>query len=117
MRVALILVVGLFLSAASTRAGEVSGPFAKQLSQSDVAQIKAAVSKERGIAHNVRKIEAVRADQVAVQTGGKTGLDSATYYDFKVSKRAGKWSVDASSIETSTESTPNHRVDSDATGR
>jgi hypothetical protein len=117
MRVPLILVIGFFLSAANAGAGEVSGPYAKQLSQSDVAQIKAVVSKQPGMPHNVRKIEAVRPDQVAIQTGGKSGLDSATYYDFKVYKRAGKWAIDVASIEISTEITPNHRLDSDATGR
>ncbi len=117
MRVPLILVIAFFVSAANAGAGEVSGPYAQQLSQSDVAQIKSVVSKQRGIPHNVRKIEAVRRDKVTIQTGGKTGMDSATYYDFNVYKRPGKWVIDASSIEISTETTPNHRLDSDAIGR
>ena len=113
----IVLFVGFFLSASNTAAGEVRGPYAKQLSQSDVAQIKSAVSKERGIARNVRKIEAVRPDKVAIQTGGKTGMGSATYYDFNVYKRAGKWAIDASSIEISLDTAPNHQLDSDAVGR
>jgi hypothetical protein len=117
MRVPLILVIGFILFAANARAGELSGPYAKQLSQSDVAQIKAVVSKERGIARNVRKIEAVRPDKVAIETGGRTGLDSATYYEFTVSKRSGKWTVDTSSIEITTEPKKNHGLDSDATGQ
>ena len=122
MRVPLIVAtilseIWLGASVPRARAGEVSGPYATRLSQSDVVQIKVAVSGQRGISHNVRKIEAVRPDKVAIQTGGKTGLDSATYYDFNVYKRSGKWIVETSSIETSFESVPNHRLDSDATGR
>ena len=118
MRTGVVIpLVCLSFSISIAQAGEVSGPYAARLSQSDVVQIKAAVASERGIPHNVRKIEAVRPDKVAIQTGGKTGLDSATYYDFNVYKRGGKWAIDASSIETSFESTPNHRLDSDATGR
>ncbi len=110
-------VVGLILSASSAPSGEVTGQYANRLPQSEVAQIRAVVSKQPGVAHNVRKIEAIGPDKVAVQTGGRTGMDSATYYDFNVYKRAGKWSVDASSIEISNETAPNRRLPSDATGR
>ena len=96
---------------------QISGPYAKQLSQADVAQIKAVVSQQTGLPHNVRKIEAVRPDQVAIQTGGRTGMDSATYYDFIIYKRAGKWTIDEKSIEISIQNTPDHRSDSDAAGR
>ena len=92
---------------ASAVQSQVSGPYAKQLSPADVAQIKAMVSKQSGIPHNVRKIEAVRPDKVAIQTGGRTGADSATYYDFNVYKRAGKWAIDTASIENSIESLEN----------
>jgi hypothetical protein len=91
--------------------------YANRLSKSDIDQIMAAVSKERGIPHNVRTVEAVSPDKVSIQTGGHTGPGSATYYDFNVYKRGGKWMVDASSIETSLETTPDHRSDSDAIGR
>jgi len=117
VRVPLALVVGLFLSAAGARAGDVGGPYAKQLSQSDVVQIKSVVSKQPGIPHNVKRIEAVRPDKVAIQTGGRTAMDSATYYDFNVSKHAGKWNVDVASIQITTEITPNHGLDSAAIGR
>ena len=95
----------------------VSGPCANQLSKIDIDQIQGVVAKERGIPHNVRKMEAVRADKVAIQTGGKISMESATYYDFTVSKRFGKWTLDTSSIEISSEPLNNHRLDSDATGR
>ena len=118
MRVPLALAIAsLAFFASSARSGEVSGRYSSHLSASDVAQIKDVISKETGIAHNLKKIEAVAPDKVAIQTGGRTGMDSATYYDFIVQKRAGKWSIDEKSIEISTESTPNHRSDSDATGR
>ena len=118
MRVPLALaIVSLALFASGARSGEVSGRYSSHLSASDVAQIKGVISKETGIAHNVKKIEAVAPDKVAIQTGGRTGTDSATYYDFNIYKRAGKWTIDQKSIEISIESTPNHRLDSDATGR
>ena len=95
----------------------VSGRYASRLSKSDIDQIMAAVSKERDIPHNVRTVEAVSPDKVAIQTGGKTGMGSATYYDFTVSKRSSKWVVDTSSIQTTLDSTPNHRLDSDVISR
>jgi hypothetical protein len=103
----------LLCLASIARAGEVSGPYANRLSQADIAQIKTAVRAERSVPHNVRKIDAVRPDRVAIQTGGRTGMDSATYYDFNVHKRAGKWTMDASSITTTIEATNNRRMDSD----
>lgn len=99
----IVLVVWLALSASSVRAGEVSGPYANRLSPSDVAQIKAVVSKERGISHNVKKIEAVRADKVAIQTTARTAIDEDTYYDFNAYKRSGAWTIDANSIQLSIE--------------
>ena len=103
MRAPLILVIGLFLSAANAGAGEVSGPYAKQLSQSDLAQIKTAVSKERGISHSVKKIEALRPDKVAIQTATRSAVDEDTYYDFNARKRSGTWTIDVSSIQVSIE--------------
>ncbi len=103
MRVPLILLIGLFLSAANAGAGEVRGPYAKQLSPSDLAQIKAAVSKARGISHNLKKIEAVRPDKVAVQTATRSAVDEDTYYDFNAYKRSRTWTIDVSSIQVSIE--------------
>lgn len=91
------------LCAFDARAGEVSGPFAKSVSASDVVQIKAAVSKERSVAHNVKKIEAVRPDKVAIQTTSRTAVDEDTTYDFNVSRRAGKWTLDTDSIQVTIE--------------
>src|SRR5712692_5418334 len=95
------LVVWLFSAVPVARAGEVSGPYANRLSQSDIVQIKAAVSKERSISHNVKKIEAVRPDKVAVQTTARTAIDEDTYYDFNVYKRSGTWAIDENSIQLS----------------
>ncbi len=110
-------IAGFALVVSTAHSGMVQGPYAKQLSQSDVAQIKNVVSKEQGIPHNVRKIEAVRPDKVVIETGGKIGLNVARYYSFNVNKRAGKWALDANSIEISLEPTSNHSLDSDVTGR
>ena len=107
MRVPLVagIVCGLFLmfSVAGARSGEVSGPFAKSVSASDVTQIKVAVSKERSVSHNVKKIEAVRPDKLVIQTTSRTAVDEDTTYDFNVYKRAGKWTIDANSIQVSIE--------------
>ena len=84
-------------------AGEISGPYANRLSQSDVVQIKAAVSKERGISHSVKKIEAVRPDKVAIQTATRSAVDEDTYYDFNAYKRSGTWTIDVNSIQVSIE--------------
>jgi hypothetical protein len=113
----IVSTVGLLIVASSAHSGEVGGPYANRLSQADVAQIKAVVSKQSGIPHNVKKIEALGPDKVAIQTGGRTGMDSATYYDFNVYKRAAKWAIDSSSIEVSIKNTENHRLSSDAIGR
>jgi len=91
----------------------ISGRYANRLSKADIELIMAAVSKEKEIQHNVRTVEATSAGKVLVQTGGRTGMGSATYYDFTVSKKSGKWLVDTSSIQTTFDSTPNHRLDSD----
>ena len=114
-RLGIVLTIALPLVAFG--APRVSGPYATKLSKVDVEQILAAIAKESGIPHNVRTIEAVRPDKVAVQTGGKRGLNLEIYYDFTVSKRAGKWAVDANSVQVTDEPTNNHRLDSDAVGR
>lgn len=87
------IVCGLLLmfSTSGARSGEVSGPFAKSVSASDVTQIKAAVSKERSVSHNVKKLQAVRPDKVVIQTTSRTAVDEDTTYDLNVYRRAGKW--------------------------
>jgi len=82
---------------------EIRGPYANRLSKVDVEQLKALVSKEPGIDHRLRKIEAVRPDKVHIQTGGKTAVDTNTYNDFNVYKRTGRWVIDSASIEISLE--------------
>jgi hypothetical protein len=80
-----------------------SGPYANRLSKADIVQIKTLVSKETGIDHKLKKIEAVRPDKVRIRTGGRSAVDSATYNDFNVYKRAGRWVIDTASIEISVE--------------
>ena len=82
---------------------QISGPYANRLSQSDIQQITALVSKEPGIDHRLKRIEAVRPDKVHIQTGGGTAVDAATYNDFNAYKRAGRWAIDTASIEISIE--------------
>jgi hypothetical protein len=84
-------------------AGEVSGPFANRITPADVQQIKGAVSKNGHVSHNVKKIEAIRPDKVAVQTRIRAGVDQDTVYDFMVAKHAGTWAIDENSIQITTE--------------
>ena len=84
-------------------AGEVSGPYAKNLTPADVQQIKAAVSRNMHISHNLKKIEAIRPDKVAVMTTSRTGVEEDTTYDFMVDKRKGTWVIDEDSIQIGTE--------------
>jgi len=93
----------LILSASGVQSGEVSGPFAKSISASDLVQIKAAVARQRRLSHNVKKIEAVRPDKVSIQTVARTGVDEDTTYDFNAYKRAGTWTIDEGSIQLSVE--------------
>ena len=82
---------------------QISGPYANRLSKPDIEQLKALVSKEPGIDHRLKKVEAVRPDKVRIQTGGRTAVGTATYNDLDVHKRAGKWAIDTASIEISVE--------------
>jgi len=82
---------------------QISGQYANRLSKADVEQLKALVSKEPGIDHRLKAIEAIRPDKVHIQTGGKTAVDTNTYNDFSVYKRTGKWAIDTASIEISIE--------------
>jgi hypothetical protein len=82
---------------------EISGPYANRLPKADIEQLKTLVSKEPGIDHRLKKIEAVRPDKVRVQTGGRTAVDTGTYNDFNVYKRAGRWAIDTASIDISVE--------------
>src|SRR3989442_853111 len=82
---------------------QISGAHANRLSNVDVEQLKALVSKEPGIDHRLKKIEAVRPDKVHIQTGGKTAVDTNTYNDFNAYKRTSRLIIDAASIEISLE--------------
>jgi hypothetical protein len=105
MRVPILLAIAIsfvvFIS--NARSGEVTGPYANRLSSADVTQIKAAVRADRSVGPNVKKIQAVRPDKVAIQTTRRTAVDEDTTYDFNVYKRAGGWAIDANSIQMSIE--------------
>jgi hypothetical protein len=105
MRVLLSVTIAasLIVGAATIYPGELSGPYASKLSPADLAQIKAAVSKDRHVSHNVKKIEALKVDKVAVQTTSRTAVNEDTTYDFNVYKRAGVWTIDENSVQISTE--------------
>ena|SRR5947209_5831870 len=85
---------------------QISGPYTNRLSQGDIQQIMALVSKEPHVDHGLKKIEAVRPDKVHIQTEGRTAVDAATYNDFNIYKRAGRWVIDTASIEISIETIP-----------
>jgi hypothetical protein len=97
------IVILVALIAVNARSGELSGPYANRISPSDIQQIKAAVSKNMHVSHNVKKIEAVGPDKVTIQTTARTAVDEDTYYQFNAYKRAGTWAIDANSIQISIE--------------
>jgi hypothetical protein len=101
--VALVLTGCVFFSVSLSRAGEVSGPYANRLSKADLEHIKSVVSKERAVNHTLKKIEAVAADKVHVQSGGRIAVDQDKYYEFDVYKRGGGWAIDMNSIQISIE--------------
>jgi hypothetical protein len=82
---------------------QIGGPYANHLSQRDIQQITALVSKDSRVDHRLKKLEAVRPDKVHIQTGGRTAVDEDTYNACNVYKRAGRWAIDAASIEISIE--------------
>jgi hypothetical protein len=82
---------------------EIRGPYANRLSKADLEQIKSVVSKERAVNHTLKKIEAVAADKVHIQSGGRFAVDQDKYYEFDVYKRAGAWAIDLNSIQISIE--------------
>ena len=101
--VALVSIGCVIFSASLARSGEVSGPYANRLSKADLEQIKSVVSKERAVNHKLRKIEAVAADKVHLQSGGRIAVDQDKYYEFNMYKRAGAWAIDLDSIQISIE--------------
>lgn len=105
MRVALVPVTFavFLLFAGNAPAGEVSGPYAAKISAADLAQIKAAIYRNAHVSRNVKKIEAVRPDKVAVQTRVRSAVDQDTVYDFTVAKLKGNWMIDENSIQIGTE--------------
>ena len=100
---AILLLTALPWLETQAKPSEVTGRYANNLTQADVVQIKAAISKERSVSRNVKKIEAVGPDKVAIQTTARTAVDQDTYYDFNAYKRAGTWTIDQSSIQTTIE--------------
>jgi hypothetical protein len=117
MRNWLSIILAIALPTIALGTPRVRGQYANRISKIDIEQIQAAIAKERGVPRNIRTIEAVAPDKVTIETGGKIGLNLETYYNFTVSKRSGKWTVDSSSIEITDQPGNNHRFDSDATGR
>src|SRR5258708_19575341 len=78
---------------------QVNGPYANRPSKADIEQLKVLASKEPGIDHRLKKIEAIRLDTVHIQTGGKTAVDTATYNDFSVYNPAASWLIATPSIQ------------------
>jgi hypothetical protein len=103
-RVARIVSTILFtISVSSALSLDIRGPYANRLSSSDIVQIKAAISRDQQISHNVRSIEAIRPDKVSVQTTTRTAVDEDTQYEFNAYKRSGVWRIDEDSIQISIE--------------
>ena len=102
LRTLLMPITAVLLLVANAQS-QVTGPYANRLSQADVVAIKAAVSNARGISHSVKKIKAVGAEKVAIQTATRTAVDEDTTYDFKAYKRSGAWTIDLNSVQVTIE--------------
>ena len=100
---AVLLILWLTSPGLSALPYELTGRYANRLSQTDLEQIKSVVSKERAVDRRLKKIEAVAADKVQIQSGGRFAVDQDKYYEFNVFKRAGNWVVDLNSIQISIE--------------
>ena len=82
---------------------KITGPYANRFSAVDLEQIKVLISKAPNVDRRLRNVDAVSTDKLHIRTGGRTAVDLATYFDFDVYKRAGRWSIDSKSIEIATE--------------
>ena len=100
---ALIAIGFVIFSTSLALAGEVSGQYANRLSKADLDQIKSIVSKERAVDNRIKKIDAVAANKVHIQSGGRFAVDQDKYYEFDIYKKAGSWAIDLNSIQISIE--------------
>jgi hypothetical protein len=95
MKRVLIVVAAFGLAGCATQL-EVVGPYASQLSQSDVQQITALITPDSSISHLYTRLEAVRPNEVQINYGGyrRSGgvytSDPGNDY-FTAYKRSGRW--------------------------
>jgi hypothetical protein len=86
---AAILVIVLFVAGCAAETVQIAGPFAARLSALDIQQIKLVTSKD---SHDrVRRIDAVSATKVRVESGSET-----RYVILTIIKREGQWRIDKS---------------------
>ena len=75
---------------------QIVGPYANQLSQSDIQQIKALITSNSNFSHLYTRLEAIRSDKVFVKYGGYRRAGGVYTSDpeneyFTAYKRGGKW--------------------------
>jgi hypothetical protein len=75
---------------------QIAGPYATQLSQSDIHQITALITPNPDVSQVYTKLEAIRPDTVRVSTGGFAKSHGVWTSDsaadiFTAVKRSGRW--------------------------
>jgi hypothetical protein len=76
---------------------QIVGPYANQLSQSDIQKITALVTRNKGTSHLYTRLEAVRPNEVLVKYGGYRRSIEGVYTSdrsseyFTALKRNGRW--------------------------
>ena len=76
---------------------QIVGPYANQLSQSDIQEITALITRSKGTSHLYTKLEALRPNEVLVKYGGYRRSMEGVYTSdpsseyFTAFKRNGKW--------------------------
>jgi hypothetical protein len=75
---------------------QIAGPYASQLSQSDIHQITALITPNRDVSHIYTRLEAIGPDKVRVKTGGFAKSHGVWTSDsaadiFTAVKRSGRW--------------------------
>src|ERR1700680_1730271 len=96
------VVITLFLLNACIGPLQIGGPYASGLSESNIQQIKLAVSAYPDIDHGIRNIDAIGPNKVRVETGHIDSFGGWIGTGLFLVKRSGKWFVDKNALPEAT---------------
>src|SRR4051794_20568958 len=89
-----LMLTALLLSGCMTSPPLVSGPYASNLSPSDIQQIQSVIALRPNIEHQVRTLEAQRPNRVYVRTGRGPSAHDWSGDALYVIKRSDGWHID-----------------------